>query len=373
MKWLVISPDYPSHDRNTFPFVKQLIEALADRGNECVVIAANNTSHYKRVKKEEIQTTNRGHLIRIIRPNYISVSKLHIGKFWFSFWLRRKAVEKCCKRLDYKPDVVYCHFWDSGLDGYKYAYKNNIPLFIASGESRIESFFINNDKLQPFYNFVRGVICVSTKNKEESIRMGLATENKCTVIPNAINSSLFRNHEQVLCRQKCGIPQNVFLVAFVGSFVERKGPLRLVEAIKKCNDKDIAAVFIGGGQQNPEADFIIFKGKVPHEMIPYYLGSADVFVLPTLLEGCCNAIIEAMACGLPVISSNLSFNKDVLDESNSILVDPQNIDEISKAISLIKNNIEFRKNLSQNALETSKNLDIEKRAEKIEDFIKSRI
>ena len=110
-----------------------------------------------------------------------------------------------------------------------------------------------------------------------------------------------------------------------------------------------------------------------HNQIPDYLNMADIFVLPTLNEGCCNAIIEAMACGLPVISSNLPFNKDILDESNSILINPQNIEDIAKAIKLLKDNPLKRKELSKGALLAAEDLNIDRRAEKIISFINSRL
>ena len=82
----------------------------------------------------------------------------------------------------------------------------------------------------------------------------------------------------------------------------------------------------------PDCEGILFKGKLPHEEIPLYLNTADVFVLPSLAEGCSNSIVEAMACGLPVISSDLSFNYDILNADNSILVNPNDVGEISAAI-----------------------------------------
>ena len=110
-----------------------------------------------------------------------------------------------------------------------------------------------------------------------------------------------------------------------------------------------------------------------HDSIPVLLNAADVFVLPTLAEGCCNAIIEAMACGLPVISSDLPFNHDILNITNSILIDPMNINEIRDAIIKVKNDAELRERLSQGAMETAKKLTIEARTDHILAFLEDSI
>lgn len=109
-------------------------------------------------------------------------------------------------------------------------------------------------------------------------------------------------------------------MAFVGHFNERKGSLRLSEALKEI--KDIKSIFIGRGPEVPDCPGILYCGSVKHNKVPEYLNASDVFVLPTLTEGCCNAIIEAMARGLPIVSSNLTCNDGILNESNSIRINP---------------------------------------------------
>ena len=122
----------------------------------------------------------------------------------------------------------------------------------------------------------------------------------------------------------------------------------------------------------PDYDGIIHCGTVMHDLLPEYLSAADVFVLPTQNEGCCNAIIEALACGLPVISSNLPFNWDVLDESNSIMVDPNKVDEIAGAIRRLKDEDYLRIKLSKGALEKAESLTLDQRVNRIMNFIKEK-
>ena len=98
-----------------------------------------------------------------------------------------------------------------------------------------------------------------------------------------------------------------------------------------------------------------------------------MFVLPTQTEGCCNAIVEALAIGLPVISSEGAFNDDILDEHNSIRVNPNDVDEIANAIKKLKDNPELRKQMSEYSLSRHEEYSIEGRAKKILDFINKKM
>jgi glycosyltransferase involved in cell wall biosynthesis len=80
-----------------------------------------------------------------------------------------------------------------------------------------------------------------------------------------------------------------------------------------------------------------------------------------------------MACGLPVISSNLPFNNDILDDTCSVRVNPVNIDEIAAAIELLRKDEPLRVKLANGALEKSRKLDIESRAQNIIRFIESKL
>jgi glycosyltransferase involved in cell wall biosynthesis len=183
------------------------------------------------------------------------------------------------------------------------------------------------------------------------------------VIPNAIDNKIFRLFDKHKCRKQFGISKDTFIVAFVGWFSERKGSRRVARALSLVNKvKPVYSFFIGEGTEDPVCPNILYKGKVKHDEIPIYLNAADVFVLPTQHEGCCNAIIEAMACGLPIISSDLPFNYDVLNHHNSILINPNNVENIKTAIMSLVMDEKLKNELSKGALETSSHLSITDRA-----------
>jgi teichuronic acid biosynthesis glycosyltransferase TuaC len=180
-------------------------------------------------------------------------------------------------------------------------------------------------------------------------------------------TSHFYPRNKDYARKKFGFDDNHFIVAFSGEFSDRKGVLRLTNAAEGLDKVKIALA--GKGKLEPNGTNIIHKGLVNPIDMPDFLSAADVFVLPTLSEGCSNSLIEAMACGLPIVSSNLSFNSDILD--NSILIDPNSVKDIKNAIVFLRDNVELRKKMSEDSLSKIKHLSLENRALNIKEWIDS--
>lgn len=373
----VISPSYPTTKTIDFIFVDQLCRAFADRGEKVTIIAPQSLTKclFRSVplsRKHSFFRTEKGNIIEIYRPYTITFGNSRIGKLFKDSF--NNAVVRTAKKIKNRPDVFYGHFWQSIKAISLFAKENNIPLFGASGEENVSLYanYTTEDK-QLLNNCINGLINVSSKNRDECLELQLISEEKSIVIPNAINLDLFKKRDKSTCRRNLGIKDDDFVVAFVGQFVTRKGTLRLNEALKQIGDSKIKAIFIGTGNEDPDYEEIIYKGPVSHDILPEYLSAADIFVLPTDNEGCCNAIIEAMACGLPIISTDKPFNHDILNNENSILIDCYNIDQISKAIVNLKNDDGKRKLMSEKALSTASDLSIDKRAQRIIDFIKSKL
>ena len=187
------------------------------------------------------------------------------------------------------------------------------------------------------------------------------------VFPNGVDKNRFYPMDKEACRKELGFPEEAFIVAYTGAFTENKGANRLNEALKAC--KDVYAVFMGQGPINPDSENILWKGRVSNSEVVKYLSVADVFVLPTKGEGCSNAIVEALACGIPVISSDLSFNDDILNEDNSLRINVESVEQIRNAIETLKEKEDLRLKLSEGALKTAANLDVEVRARRIIEFM----
>lgn len=380
MQILFIVDGYPAPGLPYSAFIGVLCEELLRQGHNINVIAPQSITRsiVRKVPlapKYTVANTFGDNSIKVYRPYVITFGNGILKRL--GLWLTKAVVQFEANRKEINPDICYAHFWYSAYNILGWASSKKKPLFVATGEDKIEiQNYIAPKTINKLREYVSGVICVSTKNLEESVSLGLADKNKCIVLPNSIDNKLFYKKDKAQCRRQLGFPEEAFIVAFCGRFIYRKGVKRVSDAIKLLNDSNIKSIFIGSDYENeneiPDCDGILFKGSLPHGAIPDYLNCADVFVLPTLAEGCSNSIVEAMACGLPIISSDMPFNYDILDPSNSILVNPMNVKEIANAIITLKKDEALRLNLSKGAIKKASELTIEKRASKILNFIREK-
>lgn len=382
MKICVVSQGFPYPDVPFFTFVGELCKEMAAQGEEITVVAPQ--SIFKPILRNEPKIPFRyeikiqgGKNIVVYTPKVFSVGTLPIiGKRINNFFAQRAYTETIKKYVG-DVDVFYGHFFFQGYHALPEAMRRGKPIIVASGETNVTYRKEYTSYFKDYLNQLKGIIFVSTKNKEEAIKYGLTDGSNCVVLPNSVDEKCFHQLDKNVCRKELGYSEDDFIVAFVGYFTHRKGSRRVADAITMLNDEQIKSIFIGknteGEEVEPNCDGILFKGSMDHDKIPTYLGAADVFVLPTRAEGCPNAVVEALACGLPVISSDRKFNYDVLDKTNSVLVDPDDVEAISKAINKLKNDVLLRESLVQGALKKAKDLTITERARKIIAFIKQQI
>lgn len=382
---LFILDGYPYKTGRSCVFVRNMIVAMADMGINCTVIAPQIITPSNILKRglpyHHKDITPNGNGVDVYAPRYV----YYPGKLGFvkaSMDNHLRAVLKTIKKERIEFDAVYGHFvFQCGLTAARLGEKLNVPSFLGAGESdklmtgnkRCNGVYENGVKnygWQDILNKLSGVVCVSEWTKKLLFENGFLSDKmaeKTQIFVNGVNKNLFKPGNKKAARKELSLPENDFIVAFVGAFNDNKGVLRLAQAITQA--KDAKVVFLGSGELNPECPGILAEKTCSNSEVALYLQAADCFALPTKSEGCCNAIVEALSCGLPVISSDLPFNDGILDETNGIRIDPENVDELTKAITKLMENTEYLKELSDGALESSKDFGIEERAKNIYSFI----
>ena len=378
MRILYITNGYPSSlDLSYWVFSQRLVNEWIDMGHECVVICPRKTPGEKRIPGDfEIQHTAQGKEVKVYFPKYICTwltarFKNDLLRDW-SFNNFFKAVDKTIRENNIQFDVVYSQFLGvASWCSVKIAKKYGKCSFSDAGESRyrfLEDRIKERGFTIKYLTELDGIVSVSTENKDLLIDNGILNDSKICVFPNGIDSSHFYPRDKHESRKKFGFSDSDFIVSFVGYFIDRKGPLRVEAATK---DLAVKVAYAGKGPDEPMSPNTVWKAPVKPENIPEFLSAGDIFVLPTLNEGCCNAIIEAMACGLPVVSSDLKFNFDILDDSCSIRINPGSVDEIKAAVEKLLNDSELRNKLSMGAALKGKSLSLHNRAQNILEWISS--
>ncbi len=367
---------YPTADEPIMTFFRELAAKLAKNGVRCSVIAPQSVTraitHRVKLRKRFWQDeADADHRVDVYQPLYVSFSNQKflskLGKAGFA-----SAAKRAYKSIKDRPDALYGHFWHMGVEASKL--DAALPVFVACGESKISvKARYTEEEIMSLKKRLCGVIYVGTKSYEEAKSLGLQENEECIIAPNGYDPAVFYPRSRTECRRKLHLSEEDVIVSFVGSFNTRKGVERLSEALRMVNEKAaVKSFFIGSGALSPDCPGILYKGKLAHDAIPEYLCASDMFVLPTNNEGCCNAIVEALACGLPVISSNQLFNADILDESCSVKLDPMDVPAIKEAILRLCGE-KVRQGLSEGALRKAASLDIGTRCERILDFMKRRL
>src|SRR5512139_3104830 len=171
------------------------------------------------------------------------------------------------------------------------------------------------------------VFSVSDSLRRLALALGTPAE-KTEVVGNGVDTSVFHPVDRTVARARLGLPENTKVLISVGGLVERKGMHRVIDCLPALlgQHPDLHYLIVGGGC--PEGDLraeldaqvkrlgltgrVRFLGELPPAELKWPLSAADVFVLATRNEGWANVFLEAMACGLPVVATDVGGNREVV-------------------------------------------------------------
>lgn len=229
-------------------------------------------------------------------------------------------------------------------------------------------------------NIYTSITAVSKSTKESFDYYPEQIYNGITVINNGLSLSP-SEIDKPNARQKFGMPANVKIIGTIGRLSRQKNHQLLIRAISKL--EDVYLVIVGDGELKVEIislinslqlnNRVILLGEIKYDLIPLFLKSIDLFVMPSLFEGLSNALVEAMAAGVPVITSDVDSQRDVVISEdgtvNGILLDPEDTNLWVSEINNLLNDEELLNHYKNRSLIRSKDFTIEKMANGFLDVI----
>lgn len=181
------------------------------------------------------------------------------------------------------------------------------------------------------------IFAVAGSLRQVAVDLGIPTD-RIEVIGNGVDAELFRPLDRAAARAALGIAPDAQVLISVGGLVERKGFHRVIELLPTLRQRWPQLVYLIVGGPGPEGDnrvaleaqvrdlgltgSVRWLGVLPPAELSAPLSAADVFVLATRNEGWANVFLEAMACGLPVVTTDVGGNREVVSSTDLGMIVP---------------------------------------------------
>jgi teichuronic acid biosynthesis glycosyltransferase TuaC len=267
--------------------------------------------------------------VEVHRPRFFSLPGLFRHFDGFSAAVASRGIVKRLQQAG-RADLLDVHFaYPDGYAGYLLSKWSGLPFVITlrGKEERLQRQEPLRLRMSKALTAATWVIAVSSALRQVGIGLG-AKEASSMLIGNGIDLAKFYPLPRAEVRRELGIAPDAQVLVSVGGVGERKGFHRVIECLPALvKDHPKLLLLIAGGP-SPDGDWterlkqmieqhqlqnhVRLLGPLPPEELKKPLSAADVFVLATRYEGWANVFLEAMACGLPVVSTQVGGNAEVV-------------------------------------------------------------
>lgn len=351
-KVLVLSNMYPSFRSKTFGiFVKNQVELLRKKGLNVDVIAVADP---RKGKKRMVQK---------------------YGMFFLKNFFRLATAGKSYR-------AVHVHYiFPTGLAGllYKYLFKSKLIVTSHGGDidQMIKKTSFSRNMTGLILQKADHVIAVGDRLKQEIHQHFKIEEEKVSVINMGVNRENFYPKGKQQSRDKLSISHDEKMLVFVGNLIEAKGLNELLDAYTQIKPSMPELTLHLIGEPKNQAYFEAFQNKIADQPdifihpaksqneVADWLSAADVFVLPSHIEGFGLVALEAMACGVPVVGTDVGGLSYLLDEERGLKVKPHDAESLANAITRLIENPALQEKLIANGLAKAEEYDQNKLIEEV--------
>ncbi len=271
------------------------------------------------------------HGIAIDHPRYPVIPRLGMSLAPF---LLAAASRRALRGFDMPAfDLIDAHYlYPDGVAAIRLGAALGLPVVITargSDVTQLPDHAIPRRLIQDAIGRAAALIAVSAALKQRLIELGAAPE-QVTVLRNGVDTQAFRPVDRAAARAALGVSGTVLVS--VGALIPRKGHDRTIAALAQLPGATL--LIAGDGPERARlaaqaaalgvADRVRLLGPIAHAELPACYAAADVSVLASAREGWANVLLESMACGTPVVASNIPGNPEVVQERPAGLIAPDN-------------------------------------------------
>lgn len=346
---------FPPHIGGVGVHIRNLSKELLKNGEEVYVI----TYPHKDIKKEPNENYMDYEGIKVIETKGINIFGLR--SLFYTIFGTIQLV-KIVRKFDI--DIIHAHYlYPAGIIAVLAGIFTKKKVYVTSHGSDMFCLYPQHRFMRPIIRFVLNrsdvVLAVSESLKEEILKTGLPNiEKKLRLNWNTVNIDEFQipnDNNRYKFKNELNIPKDKPIILFIGNIIKRKNVSTILDA-KKLIQADCELVIVGDGpllnSLKEKVDLenikdVTFTGV--RNDIPNVIQSSDLLILPSYSESFGLVLIEALACGKPVIGSNVGGIKEIITNDVGLLVEPTDSKELAKAADLILTNNKLREKFQLNA------------------------
>jgi len=355
MKILTISTMFPNNVQPNFGiFVKHRLAALSRLCQLKVISPIPYCPLVGRMKRYQYRTQVAGRMdidgLEVHYPRFFSfpmiLKPLDAVFIFFSLW-------RFCRKNREEVDIIDAHL--AYPDGFAAVLLGKVLGKPVSITLRGHDIFdlprypVRGRQVKWAMEQADIVLSVAQALKDGAVKMGISGD-KIKVAANGVDTKIFYPIDRRQAREELRLPQDKRIILSAGHLVVRKGfhyIIRALDILKRAGQGDILLVIVGAagieGNYKPQLDKLIaglglekevlFAGGQPNHQMYRWYSAADIFCLASLQEGWANVLLEALACGCPVVATNAWGNAEVICKPElGLLAEPENADSLAETI-----------------------------------------
>ncbi len=267
-----------------------------------------------------------------------------------------------------KIDIVHTHAWGTLVEGIAAARLAGVPVVLHGEHGTFHRDFKRKMVQKIFFALADQILSVSDVLADDLSRTIGVNRSRIVTILNGVDTDRYKPDPETgkQYRKEMGIDSQTILLGTVGRPMKVKNHALVIRALPELRKQGFPVEFVIIGdtpkyslrgeleelaKQLNVFSYVHFLGY--QKDIPGYLNAFDIFVLPSLSEGCSNVLQEAMATGLPVVASRVGGNPELIQHGyNGLLFTSNQVDELVDALTFLISKPDEARKLANNALKT---------------------